>query len=400
MKTEFKYGADATLSLEFPDGTQLIECLAPRGGSLAEPGNAVLEAFDSPLDLPPLSAAVLPSDVVAVAVEEGLPQAAEVAAGVARAVLACGVRAESISVLLANSDAALASAISELVGEAPIEVVVHDPHDRRHLAYLAVSRDDRPIYMNRRLCDADVVLPLTQLQITPAEERPDIFRSFFPAFTDDETQSRLRQAGDAASVEAVSPAEEAAELLGVLFATAIVPGEKGGILRVMTGASRSIQEQGRKICQDAWTWEIPQRSSLVVGALSGGAESQTWENFGRVLRTAASLVESGGAIVVCSELAAPPTDDLTWLAAGEETAAIRRELEQQQNAEAAVSLLLADILEEHHVYLLSALAPDFVEALGMTPVQNAGEISRLSSHFESCILLANAQHIFPKLMQP
>ena len=43
--------------------------------------------------------------------------------------------------------------------------MIHDPHDRQQLSYLAASAEGRPIYLNRTLYDAELVIPVNCLTL-------------------------------------------------------------------------------------------------------------------------------------------------------------------------------------------------------------------------------------------
>jgi hypothetical protein len=56
---------------------------------------------------------------------------------------------------------------------------------------------------------------------------------------------------------------------------------------------------------------------------------------------------------------------------------------------------LADVLDRVTICLLSRLDEDLVTSLGLAYVARPEEIDRLASHYDSCILLADAQFARP-----
>ena len=50
-------------------------------------------------------------------------------------------------------------------------------------------------------------------------------------------------------------------------------------------------------------------------------------------------------------------------------------------------------MDKARVYLLSRLEESTVEDLGRVPVADSSDIARLATRHESCIVLANAQHV-------
>ena len=109
--------------------------------------------------------------------------------------------------------------------------------------------------------------------------------------------------------------DRAAWLLGVNFTIQLVPAAGDGILHVVAGQSDAVRRRGRQLYDAAWTWAVARRASLVVAAIEGGHAQQTWDNFGRALDSARTLVEDGGAIAVCCDLAAGPGPAVQHLAA-------------------------------------------------------------------------------------
>ena len=75
MPSILRYGADSSVAFDLPADVLLAECDAPRGQPLDDPAAAVAAALDDPIEFPPLAQAVVPGDLVALAVEPGLPQA-------------------------------------------------------------------------------------------------------------------------------------------------------------------------------------------------------------------------------------------------------------------------------------------------------------------------------------
>ncbi len=104
------------------------------------------------------------------------------------------------------------------------------------------------------------------------------------------------------------------------------------------------------------------------------------------------LVEEGGSIAVCCDLAEEPGPAVRRVAEAplrrEALAKIRKELPE----DAVIAAQLADALDRGEVYLLSRLGGDLVEQLEIAPVGGPDEIVRLARHHASCIVLANAAH--------
>ena len=111
------------------------------------------------------------------------------------------------------------------------------------------------------------------------------------------------------------------------------------------------------------------------------------------MEAATSLVEEGGAIAVCSELASAPGPAIQRLAGSRSRSSAMRQIRKDRPEDTLPAAQLVQAVEQEHVYLLSRLEPSLVEELDMTPVEGDDELSRLARRFESCILLSGAPHV-------
>jgi hypothetical protein len=83
---------------------------------------------------------------------------------------------------------------------------------------------------------------------------------------------------------------------------------------------------------------------------------------------------------------------LSVLAESEDRDTALKQIRRQHLPDAQVAARLQRASQRATVYLLSHLADDVVESLGMAPIANGAEVQRLASRHDSCLLLANAQH--------
>jgi nickel-dependent lactate racemase len=271
-----------------------------------------------------------------------------------------------------------------------IEIVVHDPHKPSGLAYLAASRDGKPIHFNRTIDEADVVVPIGQLRLDAAWGYVGVHGCLYPRFSDAATQERFRRSEvDWSKQQRIrrEEAEEAAWLLGVQFTVQLAPGPGNSLLHVLAGESHAVAEEGKRLCEAAWLHKPAQRANLVVAAIDGGPAEQTWENFTRALFVASRAVSDGGAIVLCTRL---QSEGMPLTNEDRITSGLPKP--QRYSAERIVSKLLDQTRERAQVFLLSDLDGDVVEDLGLGHVSAPEEVTRLSRRFKSCILLGQAQY--------
>ena len=77
-----------------------------------------------------------------------------------------------------------------------LTIEIHNPDDPHQLSYLAAAHDDTPIYVNRTLCDADMVLPIVGLGLSGQLGYAGIHGSLFRSFTDTRTRQRFLVPGN------------------------------------------------------------------------------------------------------------------------------------------------------------------------------------------------------------
>ena len=99
METVLKYGSDATLTLDLPGEVLLAECGEPHIQPLDDPAAAVAAALAEPLGFPPLDQCLVPADTMALVLDEDLPQAPLLVAGVIQTLCEAGVAPTSITLV-------------------------------------------------------------------------------------------------------------------------------------------------------------------------------------------------------------------------------------------------------------------------------------------------------------
>ena len=401
MSFELKYGDSGSLTIEIPTEAILVDFSTPRGTPLDDPSAAVAAAVSTPLEFPRLQDATIPGDRIVLAVDRGVPQMPAVVAGVIHTLIDGGVQPRNLEIVLAasvdeSSDDPL-SDLSDLI-RPEIQVSRHDAYDRESLAYLAASKDAHPIYFNRKLADADVVLPISTLRLDQALGYSGVHSGLYPTFADDATQKRYRAPSSsdwsAHRRRRCEEAEEAAWALGVQFTIQVAPGPGNSLLHVLAGDSQAVAKRGQELCVAAWFHEPPRRADLVIAAIEGGPDQQTWENFGRALFAATQAVTENGSIALCTSLRSRPGAALQRLAGMRDYESLLHELRRERSIDAIPAALLAESLERYQVFLLSDLDEESVEDLGVAHVGSGEQLERLSRQFNSCIVLGNAQHAF------
>jgi nickel-dependent lactate racemase len=393
-----RYGAAARLCLELEGEALVAFCDSPRGEPLSRVVEAVRAALAAPLEFPPLVQAALPGDKVVLALEHGVPQAATIVAQTIEALTGAGVDPRDIVLLRSKAGANAAepdplAAVSGAIREA-VASRVHDPANRDALSYLAATADAQPIYINRAIHDADLVISIGVLRLPDSLGYLGVNSALYPAFSDAASIERYhaqQAAAQSRQDKLRRKADEVGWLLGVQFTIQVVPAAADGILHVVAGELDAVRREGGRLCEAAWSFTVPRPASLVVAAIEGDATQQTWENVARALAAASHALDDDGAVVLCSELAEPLGPGLQHIVGADDLPGVLDEIARERPADALEAAQLVRSLERGKVYLVSRLEDETVEELGLLPLDAEG-VSRVARRYPSCIVLANAQH--------
>ena len=155
-----------------------------------DPVTAAVQALVEPLEFPPLSAATVPGDRVAIAVDHDVPRAAAIVRGVVEALHGAGIDDDGIAIVTTDAEFGR-QCRAELGNEAAsaIQSVTHDPDDEKNLCLVAVRKRREPLRVNRTIYDADVVLPIGCSQLDGRGAFDGLFPWFAGAESDHVTRS-------------------------------------------------------------------------------------------------------------------------------------------------------------------------------------------------------------------
>jgi nickel-dependent lactate racemase len=399
---DFRFGSHGSIRLDVPENILVGEFVHPRGVPIDDVQGAALEALREPIGFPPLSQAAVPGDKVAIAVDPDVPRAGQVVTAIVAELGSSGVSAEDISVLIVGrSKPDEGELIEDLDAgvRGRVQLIVHDPSDREKLSYLAATDEAKPIYLNRLICDADLVLTVGCQRVPESLGYHGVSSTLFPTFSDAKTVQRYRSPAIVESPvqqrRLQRQADQARWLLGSAFTVQVVPGADNSVLHVVAGEVEAVRGQAGKLCAEAWRYEVPQRADLVVASVTGQSSDQTWDNVARALAAAMRVVAPDGVIALCTDLEEGPGPALQHLAGAENRERAVREIIKEQPADALPAMQLMHALEHGPVYLLSRLDDALVEELGMAAISEPQQLARLTRRTTSCILLSDAQFAVP-----
>jgi nickel-dependent lactate racemase len=400
MPATLKYGENREVALELPSGTLVAQYGPPTAEPLDDVAAAMAATLVEPIDFPPLCRTIVPGDRIAIVLDHALPQAPALVAGLVQSLCEADIVPDDITVVwtAGENGGDGIDPREQLPDEiaARVQFLIHDPADQDALRYLAVSSENQPIYLNRAIQDADVVLPIGCLRAESAAGYHGIHSVLFPTYSDTEALGRYHAASNEDSEvprrRRQKETDEAAWLLGVTTSIQVIPGAGGSILKILAGDPKGVRAEGHRQLAAVWQHEVNERAQLVIAGIEGDARSQTWENVARAVTAALEAVEDGGIIAVCCELANAPGKALQQLALCDDYKAARHEILRQRSADAVPAAQLLAAMQRARIFLLSQLDDEVVSELGLGPVADETEIVRLGNCCDSCILLAAAQY--------
>jgi nickel-dependent lactate racemase len=382
------------LEVEVHDGSLVGLRREPAAAPVADPAAAMRAALEEPLRFPPLRRALTPDDHVTVVISEPVPRLRELLPPLLEHLQSAHVAPPAVTVLCATPEGRpdwLDALPQELRG---VRVEVHDPHDRRHLSYLATTRKGRRIYLNRTAVDADQVVILSRRRYDPLLGYSGSEGSLYPALSDEATQHEWleRLTMDAPGDNPWPIRQEAAEvawLMGAPFMVQVIEGAGEEIAHVVGGVADSSLE-GQRLLNARWRTAVEAPADTVVAGVSGDPAQHDFADLARAMACAARVVKPQGRIVVLSQ-AGPsfgPGGEILRDADSPETAL--RLLRKETPPDMPAAFQWANAVQQASVYLLSELPLETAEEMFVTPLEHAGQVQRLLGSNGSCLFLPDA----------
>lgn len=381
-----------TLTLNVPARQVVASYRQKMPSALADPAEAVRQALEHPIGFPPLRRALTPDDHVAIAVDESLRRPAQLLVPILEHVRSAGIACQAIT-LLCQPPTTGQPWLEDLPDEfQEVRLEVHDPTERKRLAYLATTRRGRRVYLNRTAIDADQLVLLTRRHYDCLLGYAGGEGNLFPALGDDaslkETAGRL--SFDVPGEKPWLVREEALEigwLLGAPFLVQIIEGPGDDIAEVLAGPIDSSAGQG---ALDAfWRVTLDARPEVVVAGVSGDASRHTFLDLAKAFACAARVVRSQGRIVVLSDAAPELGRSAEIMKITEDPGQTLLVLAKERPADWEAGFLWAHAAQQAKLYLLSRLPEESAEELFTTPLEQAGQAERVIGE-ASCVFLPDA----------
>lgn len=381
------------LALQLPEN---VSELRVSGIATAQPiVELIASAFDEPIDFPPLPLALIDDDHIAIAIEDGVPDANTIACAVVRYLVEHGTRQEMITVVLGTDNQDWRDRlVDELKGQNldGVKVVKHEPTHHDSHGYIAASASADPIYIQRDLVEAEVVLPIYCIRTPDSPSASDKY-GMSPSFADATTQHRWNLAWLDDNVHHLHLQEklshEVGWLMGIQFAVAVVPACDGSVSAILGGNPDKVFQQASELIRPVGFGAL-QEHSLAVAFVEGDWTQQSWMNVARAAAHADMQLGSNGSIVVCSDIK-QVSAGISQLGSDESEEKLQRQLLSSDLEDAFAAAVLSSIKSKRSIYLMSQLRGNQVEGLGLAYVDSPLDIERLCREAESVCVMRSSQ---------
>jgi hypothetical protein len=257
--------------MNWEDLRSQISQITWRGTTASDLESAFSECLLNPAGLPPLDQMLVAGDLIAIAMSDMTPTAAQLLEALLTWLSAHAVSPEHIAVVLpmeATRSPGLA-AVEEIQQAHPgVNWVKHAPEDPYASAYLAADAEAHPIYFNRALIDADVVIGIRSSRGAHPKSRPIAMAcELYPRFTNQETWDRLFKSYAVKAKPKRSWNEEikeAEDWLGFVFWIESFHAPDGALARLQSGDHKQLTQLRPTTVQSLWTLSDGSPPDLVV----------------------------------------------------------------------------------------------------------------------------------------
>lgn len=328
----------------------------------------LVAALVAPLEAPPLPDAVYPGDSVAISVGPDVPGSRAIVTGLVHLLVAQGVRFADIKIL--GPTAALVEPIVMANDQAHVCQIEHHADDPESLAMVGVSRHNFPIYLNKHLVEADVVIPIVLLN---RDEALTLSGSIYPTWSSAETQDRLR----GHQAEQCEEAKEAENLVCPFLMIGVIPAPGGEQGEVVAGLRPAIQHYAKQRLKALWT-AAPAQHAAVLATLEAHYDMGLWDRVRRAIENAVALSSDQAPIIL-------------WLAPGVGRSSQPLGSARKRSSEKSRLIEIIEEVTRHRpIFLASDLDANEVEELGLGAIESLAEFQKLINRSPDLAVIRDA----------
>ncbi len=363
---------------------------SPFTAPTASAAELVSNALEQPFNFEPLRRALTPDDRVAIVIDPRLPHLTEMLAEVIRHVGTAGVTPAAITVI--SPPGAPQTWIEEMPDEfADLTAETHDPANVQKLMYVAATKGERRVYLNRTVGEADFTIVLAGRRYDPHCGYAGAETALFPTLSNEETRAALlgEFTSSAPDGNREGEATEVAWLLGTPFFIQVIEGEGDTVQDVVAGLFDSGAEGIRR--QDArWRSTIDAEADTVIASVSGDPANITFADLAKAAATAARAVKKGGRIALLTIAAPDLGQGAELLRKFDGPTGAKKLLAREKPDDWAAAALWVYAARSASVFFASGYPDNVSEELFTTPIRTLSETQRLIDTGGTVLLIPDA----------
>ncbi len=383
MRLKLGFGAgvqELTVPDENLDGVLLPNALAAGLTGEAE----VLRALREPIGTPRLKEIVRPGERVAIVtsdVTRPMPTHLVMPA-LLDELYAAGVRAEDITLVFAlgSHRKHTPQEQKKLAGARAFSEICCIDGDTADCVPVGVTRRGTPVDIVRAVAGADRRICLGNIEYHYFAGYSGGAKAIMPGVSTraaiQSNHSRMVESAACAGRLAGNPVrediEEAAAMVGVDFLLNVVLDERKDIVYAVAGDVTQAHRAGCAFLDGLYGKRIPSRADIVVVSQGGAPKDLNLYQTQKALDNAAHAVKEGGVIVLvgsCREGLGERVFE-EWMTTAPDAQSMIARIEQDFQLGGHKAAAIAMVLKQADIYLVSELAPEFVQRIFLTPFGN------------------------------
>lgn len=359
---------------------------------------AAIQALASPIEYPALKDCIVDGDRIAIAVTPYVPHANVIVPAIVKQLLDMNIPAEFIHVVLPEELSAsreLYASSLAAVGLPVDQLSVHQASNQEQLAYLGADEEAEPVYVNRVLYDADMVLPIVRAWNSNNFAYSGL-GGIVPWFLGAACQKNWRRTAthttDEACIQRLEYSHQIRDWLGVAMVLCVGSREfdsQSSTIEVIAGNVDALEVVVNNSSQP-----FPDRLhelDTLVACVQGGSEYKDWDYLARLANDLCQLLPDHGTLVICTDLKENPSGALRMLSQAEDIEKTESKLLKSELPHTLAALALWEPKQRVHIYLHSQCRRESVEDIGIGHVSHAKELETLIGKSPRVAIIQDAQ---------
>lgn len=382
MKLEIGFGI-CPQTVEIPD-QNLDGVLLPNEIEIAEKGESlVFRALKTPIGLKPLAEIVKPGEKVVIITSDltrPVPSY-KIIPGILNELWRAGVKAEDVTVVFALGSHRFQTQeeMKKLVGEKvfnQVRCIDGDPDDFVHLGKTKMGT---PVDITRAVAEADRRICVSNIEYHYFAGYSGGAKAIMPgvstraAIQSNHSRMVLPEAA-AGRLDGNPVREDIEEAIGfcpIDFIVNVVLDEKKEIVCAVAGHHVEAHRIGCRFLDSLYLKKIDHRADIVIASQGGAPKDLNLYQTQKALDNAKNAVKQGGIIILVGSCKEGLGEEVfeEWMTQSETAASMVERIQEDFQLGGHKAAAIALVLARSEIYLVSEMAPEFVETIFLKPYQ-------------------------------